>query len=98
MEQYQLIRADRPKGPVIDRLTERIRTERGEEALEYLSFPALRECGLVEHLFTTRQGGVSEGIYATLNLSYSRGDDAQCVTENYRRVAKVLGCSIEDMV
>lgn len=66
--------------------------------LTYLTFPALEECGLVEHLFTTRLGGVSEGIYATMNLSFSRGDRKEHVTENYRRVAAVLGCSTEDMV
>ena len=97
-ENYQLIRAERPKGQVIDRVTGTIRTERGEEMLDYLSFPALRGCGLVEHLFTTRLGGVSEGIYESMNLSYSRGDDAQRVTENYRRIARVLGCTVEDMV
>ncbi|MBQ8233528.1 MAG: peptidoglycan editing factor PgeF [Lachnospiraceae bacterium] len=98
IEQYWLIRTARPKGPVIDRVTERIQTRIGEEELEYLSFPALRECGLVEHLFTTRLGGVSEGIYRSMNLSYSRGDEAQRVTENYRRVARVLGCTLEDIV
>lgn len=98
MERYQLIRAARPKGPVLDRITVPIETECGIGQLEYLSFPALRECGLVEHLFSTRLGGVSEGIYGSLNFSYSRGDDPEHVTENYRRVAKVLGCTIEDIV
>ena len=35
-----------------------------------------------EHLFTTRTGGVSSGIYATMNLSFSRGDDPLNVMEN----------------
>ena len=29
----------------------------------------------ISHGFTTRDGGVSEGPYASLNLSWSRGDD-----------------------
>lgn len=66
--------------------------------LTCLTFPALAECGLVEHLFTTRLGGVSEGIYASMNLSFSRGDDKEHVLENYRRVAEALGCKREDMV
>ena len=41
--------------------------------LEYLVFPKLEETGVVKHLFTTRTGGVSSGIYATMNLSFSRG-------------------------
>ncbi|MFT6542045.1 MAG: copper oxidase (laccase) domain-containing protein, partial [Maricaulis maris] len=28
------------------------------------------------HAFTTRPGGVSEGVYASLNLTRSRGDEA----------------------
>lgn len=72
------------------------RNKAGE--LEYLTFPALTQSGVVEHLFTTRLGGVSEGIFATMNLSDSRGDSKVAVAENYRRIAAVLGCQVEDMV
>lgn len=48
----------------------------------------LEETGAVKHLFTTRTGGVSSGIYATMNLSFSRGDDPLNVMENYRRIGK----------
>lgn len=71
---------------------------RNRLGVTYLTFPALEGCGLVEHLFTTRLGGVSEGIYASMNLSFSRGDKKEHVLENYRRVAEVLGCKREDMV
>ena len=37
------------------------------------------------HGFSTRLGGVSEGIFATLNLGANRGDDREKVRENYRR-------------
>lgn len=66
--------------------------------LEYLTFPLLEETGMVRHLFTTRLGGVSQGIYATMNLSYTRGDRKEAVDENFRRIAGVLGCQVEDMV
>lgn len=36
----------------------------------------------VKSLITTRAGGVSEGPYASLNLSYAVGDDAARVSEN----------------
>ena len=36
------------------------------------------------HGFSTRRGGVSEGIFASLNLGMSRGDDPEKVKENYR--------------
>ena len=64
----------------------------------YLTFPAFTETGLVSHLFTTRAGGVSRGIFSTLNLSFTRGDREEDVLENYRRTAAVLGCRVEDMV
>lgn len=69
-----------------------------EGSLVYLTFPILEETGLVNHLFSTRLGGVSEGIYRSMNLSYTRGDKREAVDENYRRIASVLGCGVEDMV
>lgn len=66
--------------------------------LEYLTFPLLDKTGVVRHLFSTRLGGVSEGIYASMNLSYTRGDRKEAVDENYRRIAGVLGCGLEDIV
>lgn len=45
----------------------------------------------IMHAFTTRTGGVSEGPYESLNLSWSRGDDKARVAENRRRVAQALG-------
>jgi len=66
--------------------------------LDYLSFPSLDETQIVKHLFSTRTGGVSEGIYASMNLSFSRGDDPKRVRHNFERIAQVLGCSTQDMV
>ncbi|MGN1147819.1 MAG: peptidoglycan editing factor PgeF [Lachnospiraceae bacterium] len=66
--------------------------------MTYLTFPVLTQTGVVEHLFSTRMGGVSEGIFSTMNLSFTRGDKKEAVEENYRRIADVLGCSMEDFV
>ncbi len=49
-----------------------------------------------KHAFTTRFGGVSEGIYASLNLGSNRGDDPAAVRENYRRVCALFGVGIDD--
>lgn len=54
-------------------------------------FPLLDQTGVVRHCFTTRYGGVSKGIFSSLNLSFSRGDVTESVEENYRRVAETLG-------
>lgn len=66
--------------------------------MEYLTFPALEETGIVRHLFTTRLGGVSSGMFSSMNLSYNRGDDREAVDENFRRVAQALGCGVVDFV
>jgi hypothetical protein len=41
--------------------------------------------------FTTRIGGVSEGVYASLNLTRGTGDAAEKVEENRRLACEVLG-------
>lgn len=45
----------------------------------------------VRHGFFTRQGGVSTGIYASLNCGPGSRDDPAHVAENRARVAEVLG-------
>lgn len=69
-----------------------------KEDVLFLTFPAFSKIEGITHLFTTRVGGVSEGIFESMNLSYSRGDKKKAVDENYRRIAKVLGCKLEDIV
>jgi len=68
------------------------------DGVTWLSFPALEETGLVSHAFSTRMGGVSTGDYATMNFSFTRGDDPEAVRENYRRMAKALGVDVNRMV
>ena len=66
--------------------------------LPLLHYPLLEDTGIVEHCFTTRLGGVSEGVCASLNLSFSRGDDPVAVLENYCRVATTFGKTVDDFV
>ena len=68
------------------------------QVLPLLHYPLLNELDIVEHCFTTRLGGVSEGVCSSLNLSFSRGDDPKAVMENYRRVAETFGKTVEDFV
>lgn len=68
------------------------------KGVTYLTFPALeKEEGFI-HAFSTRLGGVSEGIYASMNLSFTRGDSEEAVRENFRRFSAALGFSPEDIV
>lgn len=68
------------------------------QKLPLLRFPLLDETGIAENAFTTREGGVSEGIFESLNLSFTRGDDPDAVKENYRRIAAVFGKEVSDIV
>lgn len=56
--------------------------------LEYLTSSALE--GAV-HCFSTRFGGVSEGVLASLNLGVHRGDRPANVWENYRHLGAAVG-------
>ena len=47
----------------------------------------------IAHGFFTRRGGVSQGIYASLNCGAGSQDDAASVRENRARVALHLGAS-----
>lgn len=74
------------------------KTHRAENGVVYLTFPGLERTGVVRHLFSTREGGASEGIYKSMNLSYTRGDKKEAVDENFRRIAECMACGVEDMV
>jgi YfiH family protein len=56
--------------------------------------PILASCLIdlpgIAHGFFTREGGVSEGLYATLNCGLGSADDAARVAENRGRVARSL--------
>lgn len=63
-----------------------------------LKYPMLEELGLVKHCFSTRIGGVSEGIFSTMNFSFTRGDDPKAVETNFERLAEVLEVDRENFV
>lgn len=64
----------------------------------YIQFKNLSATGIVKHGFSTRKGGVSTGIFSSMNLNFKRGDDPDAVLENYRRMAAALNMRVEDMV
>jgi polyphenol oxidase len=51
----------------------------------------------VPHAFSTREGGVSQGPYAGLNLGYGTGEEVEKVLENRRRFAAALGLALHDL-
>ncbi len=66
-------------------------TANNKDGVIYYSFPAFDAIPFVRHGFSTRVGGVSTGIYASMNLSFTRGDDPQCVRENFDRFCAAVG-------
>ena len=64
----------------------------------YLTYPLLESTGIIKHGFSTRVGGVSEGVCSTMNLSFSRGDDENAVRENFRRMANALDVEEDSFV
>ena len=67
------------------------------EAAEAITCEALALRGL-RHAFFTRRGGVSGGIYATLNGGQGSADDPAAVAENRARMAAVLGVAPDHLV
>ncbi len=64
-------------------------------ALEYSCAKGLSG---VTHCFTTRLGGVSQGVLSSLNLGIHRGDEPENVLENYRILGNALDFSPENLV
>ena len=63
----------------------------------FLTFNLIENTEVVHHGFSTRIGGVSEGIFESMNLSFSRGDDEKCVRENFTRMAHAIGVKPESL-
>lgn len=68
------------------------------DGVRFLSYPLLEKTGMVKHGFSTRIGGVSKGIFSSMNLSFSRGDEDEAVQENFRRMAHAIGVKEDSFV
>lgn len=65
--------------------------EREKDGVVYFTFEALDKLSFINHLFTTRIGGVSTGDCESMNLNFDREPTSEPVLENYRRIGHVLG-------
>ena len=65
--------------------------ERTEQGVPFLLSEGLSAAGGVVHGFSTRLGGVSTGMWDSLDLGLNRGDDPTRVQENYRRFFAAVG-------
>ncbi|MEE1609675.1 peptidoglycan editing factor PgeF [Microvirga sp. CF3016] len=64
----------------------------------FIQAPALVSQPHIRHAFFTRQGGVSNGIYASLNGGIGSSDDPAKVQENRRRMAEAVGVAPDSMI
>lgn len=69
-----------------------------KDELVYLTIPCFEKTNLVKHCFTTRLGGVSKGIYSSLNTSKSSGDSLQNVNLNLKIICNEIGVNFLDLV
>lgn len=75
----------------------KVRLQNGSD-FPLLVYPLLEQLPWLTHCFTTRVGGVSEGIFSTLNLSFTRGDEQAAVEENFHRLAEAMDVKYESFV
>ena len=64
----------------------------------FLTFPSFEKYPFVRHAFSTRIGGVSEGEFASMNLSFGRGDPDTNVQKNYHRLCGAVEVEYESLV
>jgi polyphenol oxidase len=64
----------------------------------FIQAPALASHSGIRHAFFTRQGGVSDGIYASLNGGIGSSDEPAKVQENRRRMAAALGAKHDALI
>ena len=68
------------------------------EGVSWLSASCFDQLPGIRVAIATRFGGVSEGMYSTLNFSVSQGDDPARVCENFKRFGRAVGLPAEQMV
>lgn len=68
------------------------------EKTPYLKFQALERFDFIKHGFSTRLGGVSKGIYESMNLGFGRGDEDSNVRKNYELICDSIGIKADDLV
>ncbi len=71
---------------------------RPEKSPFYITFPKLDKIDFIKNAFTTRLGGASKGMYSTMNMSFTNGDNRDDVIENYRIICSELNVDINKVV
>ena len=66
--------------------------------ISYYVVPSFEATGLVNHCISTREGGVSEGIYSSMNFRFNCDDKRGNVIENFKRISDAIGIDYTKLV
>ena len=69
-----------------------------KDDVPYISYRALADIKWLKNGFSTRLGGVSEGILSTMNLGFGRNDLPENVVKNHEIIANAIGFNPENIV
>ena len=64
----------------------------------FLTFDIFDSLPFIRHCFSTRVGGVSSGVFSSLNLGVKKGDTDENVLENYKILSGAVGFDHENIV
>ncbi len=82
------------KGPRVKNTT-RIEYIRNVPIIKFTPFD---DIDFINHGFSTRLGGVSEGIYKSLNLTFNLDDKKENVSKNFSIISEILNIPMSNMV
>ncbi len=68
------------------------------DEFEFLTSKKMSNFSEIVHCFTTKKGGVSEGVYESLNLGWGTDDEEENISTNYKKLAEYLGINANDFV
>ncbi len=69
-----------------------------KNGVKFITFSKLNDIPFVKHGFSTKIGGISNGIYDSLNLGFKNGDTKTNITENIKRFTNAVGLDYMNLV
>ncbi len=86
-----------------DNYKDTIITNVSDDNIPYLSYKPFADSSIVKQAFSTRLGGVSTGMFESMNLTFNpvgqyNADSHENVYHNFERMASVLDIPVERMV
>lgn len=69
-----------------------------KDNVPYISYRALADIKWLKNGFSTRLGGVSEGVLSTMNLGFGRNDWPENVVKNHEIIANAIGFNPKNIV